>query len=133
MYELLWFFGGALLYKLLAKLLRLYQLFAFFQDVQLQVLAMLKAASKDISTAIEIKHELLKTTDMSLEDQEQLKQLDDVTHAVWKEASIAHLIKCVPTPFKSTIKFNSWNDSVKYFNEMTQNRASTPAPHNNDK
>ena len=121
MYELLWFVGGALAYKSLSKLLKLYQLFALFQETQLNSIAMLKAVSEDVGSVLTIKHELLKEAEVPEEEREQVKQIDDMAQKIWQEASVKHIIKCTPSCFKSTVKFTNWNESVKYFDEITKN------------
>ena len=88
MYELLWFIGGALAYKSLSKLLKLYQLFALFQETQLNSIAMLKAVSEDVGSVLTIKHELLKEAEVPEEEREQVKQIDDMAQKIWQEASV---------------------------------------------
>ena len=51
MYELLWFIGGAITYQLLSRILKVAQLYIFFQEVHMHALLMLDAAAQDIETA----------------------------------------------------------------------------------
>ena len=120
MYEFLWFLSGAILYKFFAKLLRLYQLFAFFHEIQLQMIAMLIAASEDLESAASIKHEMLTDTDISSEELKNLQLIDDSIINSWKKASIVNLRSAAPKNFQSSISFETWKEAVDHYNQCVK-------------
>jgi len=120
MYEFLWFLSGAILYKFSAKLLRLYQLFAFFHEMQLQVIAMLIAASEDLEGASSIKYEMLADLDTPSEEVKNLQSIDASIIKSWKNSSIANLRRAAPRSFQSSINFETWEEAVEHYNECVK-------------
>ena len=120
MYEFLWFLSGAFLYKLFSKLLGLYQLFAFFHEIQLQIIAMLIASSKDLEGAATIKYEMLAESDTSPEERETLQLIDESIISSWKKASVINLHRVAPKSFQPLINFETWDDMVDYYKQSTK-------------
>ncbi len=120
MYEFLWFLSGAILYKFLSKLLGLYQLFTFFHEIQLHVIAMLVAASQDLESAASIKHEMLSDADVSSEEMESLEMLDTSIINSWKRASVVNLNRATPKSFQSLSTFETWEETVDYYNQTVR-------------
>jgi hypothetical protein len=120
MHEFLWFLSGAILYKFLSKLLGLYQLFAFFHEIQLHVIAMLIAASEDLEGAASIKHEMLTDASVPPEEVESLELIDDSIISSWKRASIVSLNKVTPRSFQSLSTFETWEEAVDYYDQTVK-------------
>ena len=118
MYELLWCLGGALTYKILAKLFRLTQLYLFFQELHLHILIMLQAAAHDLDAAREMKTSMLEATEFLGEDAEKIDEMDKEAIIGWKEGAAKKLQAFIPGPFKTTIQYNSWNGLIKYMNDI---------------
>jgi len=120
MYELLWFVGGALLYKFLSKLLKVYQAFILFQETQIQTIAMLVAAAEDLKHAIDAKQKALEKTDLTEEELKDIKSTDASALMLWKEISVKKLIIHTPSYFKGLVQFQTWNECVNYFNSTIE-------------
>tara|TARA_R110000824_G_scaffold150209_7_gene320758 strand:+ start:1348 stop:1710 length:363 start_codon:yes stop_codon:yes gene_type:complete len=118
MYELLWFVGGALTYKVLAKLLRLIQLYLFFQEIHMHMLIMLEAISKDLESACEIKSFLLKDSEFPEDEVDKISGIDQLAILAWKENTVKKLQKFSPGPFKHVMQYNSWSELEKYLDEI---------------
>ena len=118
MAEFLWFIGGAIVYQLLIKILRISQLYMFFQEIHVHALMMLDAASQDLETAVQLKAELLE--DSGLEETETVLIADSDEQAVktWKTTAIIKMQAFVPEVFKPSIKYNNWNEMKNYLRDI---------------
>ena len=101
MVEFLWFAAGAIAYQLLAKLIRVSQLYIFFQEVHVHTLLMLDAASQDLETAVQLKTELLEESSLEKEDIALILGSDEQAIDSWKAAAIANMQTFVPSLFKA--------------------------------
>jgi len=118
MVELLWFLGGAVTYQLLAKLLRIAQIYVFFQEIHAHILIMLDAASKDLETAVELKKELIQDCDLEEGEAELIISADTRAINTWKVTAIYNILKNVPAAFKSTVNYDNWNQMQNYLNKI---------------
>ena len=120
MYEFLWFLSGAIVYKFLSKLLGVYQLFVFFHEIQLQMIEMLIATSKDLEGASKIKHDMLTEAGILPEEMESLQLIDDSIIGSWKHAAVVNLHKTTPKSFKSSVNFETWEEAIDYYNQTVK-------------
>jgi len=67
MAELLWFLGGALVYQMLIKVLRISQLYVLFQEIHAHTLLMLDSASQAHGTASNQKKGITQGTEIGPE------------------------------------------------------------------
>ena len=118
MYELLWFVGGALTYQILARILRVTQLYLFFQEIHVHALLMLEAVSEDLETAKEIKSSLVKECDLQEKEVELINVADEEAIKLWKQSAIVKVQRYVPNIFKPAISYDSWNGLKKYLKEI---------------
>ena len=120
MYEFLWFVGGALLYKYISKLFKIFQLFSFFQEIQLQIIAMLMAASNDLNEASLIKHEMMVEAGVPPEEIKNVELVDKSILDSWKRASAAHMKNATPSYFQPLITFETWEEAVDYYEQLVK-------------
>ena len=118
MVEFLWFVGGAIAYQLLAKLLRVSQLYIFFQEVHVHALLMLDAASQDLETAVQLKTELLEESSLEKEDIALILGTDEQAVNAWKAAAIVNMQTFIPSLFKPSIKYNNWREMKNYLRDI---------------
>jgi hypothetical protein len=118
MIEFLWFAGGAVVYQLLIKLLRITQLYMFFQEIHVHALMMLDAASQDLETAVQLKSELLEESSLEEEDLAIIFDSDEQAIKTWKTTAIVKMHAFIPNAFKSSIKYDDWNGMKKYLRDI---------------
>jgi len=118
MYELLWFAGGALTYQILARMLRIAQLYLFFQEIHVHALLMIEAVSEDLETAKEIKHELAKECGLQEKEVELVNLADEEAIKLWQQSVVVKVQRCTPNVFKPAIKYDTWNGLKKYLKEI---------------
>lgn len=118
MVEFLWFVGGAAVYQLLTRILRITQLYMFFQEIHVHTLMMLDAASQDLETAIQLKAELLEDSDLEQVDINFVKHADEQAIETWRTTTIIKMQTYIPGVFKSAVKYDSWNEMKKYLRDI---------------
>lgn len=118
MYELLWFLCGAITYQSLAKLLKIVQIYLFFQEVHAHTLIMLDAASKDLETAIELKKELIQDCSLEEGEVELITTADMYAIDVWKTTAIYKIRKHIPGAFKDTADYDNWSEMQSYLSKI---------------
>ena len=118
MAEFLWFTGGALVCQILIKILRISQLYMFFQEIHAHSLLMLEAASQDLETAAQLKAELLEDSELEQADISFVRKADEQAIDTWKTTSVVKLQMYVPDAFKQTIKYDSWDEMKKYLRDI---------------
>ena len=120
MYEFLWFISGALLYKYISKLFKIFQLFSFFQEIQLQIIAMLIAASNDLNEASSIKHEMMVEADVPPEEIKNVELIDESILNSWRQASTIHMKNATPSYFQPLITFETWEEAINYYEQLVK-------------
>tara|TARA_R110000824_G_scaffold1643_7_gene8165 strand:+ start:809 stop:1174 length:366 start_codon:yes stop_codon:yes gene_type:complete len=118
MYELLWFIGGAITYQLLSRILKVAQLYIFFQEVHMHALLMLDAAAQDIETAQEIKASLIKECDLEKGDAELIDLADRESIRLWKTTTVIKLQRAIPNAFKTEMQYNTWAELENYLKQI---------------
>ena len=88
MYESIWFFGGAIIYATLRRILNITKPYLFFHEVHLYVLTMLEVSSKNLELACNIKEDFLKETEIPEDSLKEIKSADEKMIALWREASV---------------------------------------------
>ena len=122
MYELIWFVGGALTYQFLSRILKITQLYLFFQEIHVHALLMLKAASEDLETAMEIKSNLVKECDLKEKEIELIGLADKEAIKLWKQSVVVNLQQCVPSAFKTSIQYSTWAGLTRYLKKVKINK-----------
>ena len=109
--SLMWFFGGALFYKVFSYLLALGNAYVLFTHIETLTLNMLKAASSDIEASFEIKHKHLKATGVKEERLKVMRTTDSATLVLWRDAVIANLINSMPKYFHKFVQYTNWSEA----------------------
>ena len=118
MYELLWFLGGALLYKTFSKLLNLTHGVAFFEKAHVQSLKILGMATEDLIFIRAIKYIDLQKMDVDTEQIKKYKMLDEQALKQWKISTLNRLNSAVPEPLKGRYAHESWDAALRSLDEV---------------
>jgi hypothetical protein len=118
MYELLWFIGGALVYQLLSRMLKIIQIYMFFQEIHVHILMMLKAASHDLDTVVDIKATMMEELDLEEGQMELINSTDKQIVETWRATTIFKLQSFVPNVFKTSVKYHNWDEMKKYLSDV---------------
>jgi len=118
MYELLWFLGGAFLYKTFSKLLSLTHSVLFFEKAHTQSLKILGMVTEDLIFIRALKYTDLHKTGIDVEQIKKYKTLDDHVLAQWKISTLNRLNSAVPDPLKGRYAHESWDAALRSLDEV---------------
>ena len=121
MYELLWFVGGALTYQLLAKMLKIVQVYMFFQEIHIHMLMMLKAVAQDLDTVMDLKATAMEELDLEEDQAVLLKKTDRQIIDTWRATAVFKLQKFVPGLFKTAVEYDNWDEMKEYLADVLKN------------
>jgi len=107
----LWFFIGAFSFKLVSYLVGYSQIFILFNEAVMAALAMMVNSDRAFSDCNEVKYETYKKSGMSYEELEKVKNLDETTSKIWRDAMIESVIKNTPRKLRATIRFRNWDEA----------------------
>ena len=88
MYELVWFLGGAFVYKFLSRLFGLYQATNVFKNLEINILIMLASFTEDIAFIKALRYITMKESGVDPEQIEKNRSTDDEFFDVWKKSCI---------------------------------------------
>jgi len=117
MYELMWFVGGALTYQLLTKILRIMQIFMFFQEIHVHMLMMLESVSQDLDEAMDFKSEMMKESALEKEEVKLITIADKQIIETWRALAVFKMQNFIPGAFKKEVKYDNWNELQKYLSD----------------
>jgi len=118
MAELLWFLGGAAAYQILTKVLRISQLYMFFQEVHAHTLIMLESASQDLESAVQLKMEMLEASNVEQDQIKLINHADNQAVETWRTMTIVKIQRFIPKVFKDAIKYDNWKEMKKYLHDI---------------
>jgi len=117
MAEFLWFIGGALVYKVLSKLLRVGHTAHLIKELQLNVIKFLASAVQDVAFIHALKYKLMNEAKISEEKILNEKKIDDEDFSLWKKDVIKRLHSSVSPLIASNLSFKNWQDLVNILDE----------------
>jgi hypothetical protein len=110
MYELVWFLGGAIIYKFLSRLFGLYQATKVFKNLEISILIMLANLTEDMAFIKALRHKNMKEAGLDPEQIEKNRTLDDEFFDRWKKSCIRNIHSSMPTYIKPS--FSTWNEGM---------------------
>tara|TARA_R100000008_G_C3521715_1_gene134350 strand:- start:52 stop:417 length:366 start_codon:yes stop_codon:yes gene_type:complete len=119
MYELLWFFGGALLYAALSKLILLGQATIFLREIQAHSLIYLVSTEEDMSFFRTLKYQNYREIGISESEINSLKEIDKITIDMWKKTAVSKFNSTLPPRFNG-LKIKNWNEASKLVKSLTK-------------
>ena len=118
MYELMWFFGGALLYSLFSNILSIGHSILFFQKVQMQGLKLLGSAAQDLSFMKALKYKTLKDSNVSDEQIKQYQEVDEYMFQQWTSSTIENMNSTVTISLKKNFDYKNWAAEMRVLNKL---------------
>jgi len=116
--EILWFFAGAVSYRLGVTLIRYRQMQVFVYGMTLQVLKLLGSVSEDVSFAKTLKYKALHESGISQSEIEKIKEVDQVTFVNWKKSTIFKMVSLYPRKYLPELNFYDWDGAMRTLNDI---------------
>jgi len=120
--SLMWFFGGALFYKVITYVLALGNGYILFTRLDTLTLNMLRAASTDIEMSFKIKYKQLKAEGASKEALKLLRKKDAATLALWRDGVIINLIGSMPRYFHKFVQYTNWDEAQRVLRQRMEDK-----------
>jgi len=113
MVEALWFFGGALTFQVIGKLLRYGQLINLTAETGLHLLRLCATITHDVAFIQTLKYKQLTESGVKEEQIQLIKEADKETLNNWKFSLILKFKYTLPKPVRSIFAFNDWEGAMK--------------------
>ena len=114
----LWFLGGAITYGLIAKFLQYAQLVKFVDEITTQILKLLGCVTEDVAYAKALKFKMLEESDLSQEQIDQIKELDEMAFVNWKGTTILKMVEVYPKQLRHLLPFYDWDSAMKALTDI---------------
>ena len=120
MYELIWFVGGALAYKILSKLFPLTQAAMVFKNFEKNILIILVSLAEDMTYIKALRYKAMKSSNVEPEKIKRNQLSDEEFFEAWKASCIRNIHSSVPSYIKPS--FSSWKEGMDLISEYYRNR-----------
>ena len=110
MYELLWFLGGAFIYKFLSRLLGLYQATNVFKSLEINILLIMASMAEDVAFIKTLRYKTMKESGVDPEEIKKNRTADNEFFDAWKKITIQNIHSSVPSYIKPS--FSTWNEGM---------------------
>jgi len=111
--EALWFFGGAVTYSLLSRVIKAGQLVKLSIEIGVSLLVLISYMYDDILAALESKYKKMEK-DTKDEDIELLKEVDQAALDVWCHGIIIKFKGLLPSQVQSVFTFHDWAGAMAF-------------------
>jgi hypothetical protein len=118
MYEAAWFFGGILIFILLSRMLRHYQMVGFINVVLTQCLKLIGTISDDVAHAKTIKYQALEEAKIPEELIQKIKSTDEKSFHNWKVSTITLFLLTFPKKYAGMLRFYDWDGAMKVLDDI---------------
>tara|TARA_R110000744_G_scaffold352764_1_gene459016 strand:+ start:1034 stop:1405 length:372 start_codon:yes stop_codon:yes gene_type:complete len=112
------FFGGALSYGIVVKLLTIGSSMEFVTQMTDHTVTFLNTTIHDIAFIKGIKYDSLKTTNVPEEQIELIKQIDEETFKMWKEVMFLKMLDCFPKNHRHLLRKYDWVKVTKPLDDL---------------
>ena len=113
--EFLWFVAGIFSYRVIASVLNYGHMYSFMSSLKEDVIKFLTILEEDMKQAQSIKYAYLRSSNSAEEEVEEEIKKDKQRLHIWKEVTISRLKTNWPRYYKELVKFNSWEEGRKDF------------------
>ena len=103
------FFGGALCYGIVAKVMDIGHSYEFVKKTTDQVVMLLISTSQDVAFIKSIKYETMESMDIPDEQVELVKKLDAETFRAWKEITFLKMVEVYPKHYAKMLNKYDWS------------------------
>ena len=117
----LWFFSGALCYRVFSIMLSNAYAFIIAQDAVDEILKLLFISEESFKLIQEMKYDTARDTNYSSKDISKMREVDQLTLSTWQNLTISNLVYSSPKFFRGAIKFRDWNEAADYLKARNNN------------
>jgi hypothetical protein len=112
------FFGGALSYGIIAKVMGIGQCYTFVKKVTDDVVMLLISTSQDVAFIKSLKYDTMKEMEIPEEQVELIKKIDEATFKAWKDITYIKMVEVFPKHYVSILKEYNWDKVTKSVDEL---------------
>jgi|TARA_R110000796_G_scaffold235229_1_gene354201 hypothetical protein len=103
------FFGGALCYGIVAKVMDIGHSYKFVKKTTDQMVMLLISVSQDVAFIKSLKYETMEDMKVPEEQIELVKKLDDETFKAWKEITFLKIVQIYPKQYVKLLNGYDWS------------------------
>ena len=116
MYELVWFVGGAVVYKFLSKFLAMAQSTVVFKAVEQNILIILATLTEDISYIKSLRYQAMRDASVNPEQIKKNRRTDEEFFEGWKTTCVQNIHASTPIYVKPS--FASWEEGMDLISDL---------------
>ena len=121
MTEFLWFIGGAFVYSLLSRLLRISYTAHLIREIQINVIQLLGSAVQDVAFIHALKYKLMSEAEFPEEYINTEKKVDEEDYTSWKSEVVQKLHSSVSPVISASLSFKNWEELVDILDRYYKN------------
>ena len=112
------FFGGALCYGIVAKLMDIGHSYEFVKKTTDQVVLLLISTSQDVAFIKSLKYETMEGMEVPEDQIELVKKLDAETFKAWKEMTFLKMVEIYPKNYIKLLNGYDWSKITQSVDEL---------------
>jgi len=112
------FFGGALSYWVIAKMMDIGHSYNFVKETTDQVVMLLISCSQDVAFMKKMKYETMESMDIDEDQIELLKKIDKQTFDAWRDICYLKMIQVFPKQYAKILSGYNWDKITKSVDEL---------------
>ena len=113
-----WAAVGAILYKASSTIISVGRYSIFAKGVVLHCLTLMGTVVEDLAFIRELKYLQLEKSDLSEEQIDFIKQVDEQALNNWKESSVSIFKNSFPGALKNIVQFNNWKEAMRELDKI---------------
>ena len=118
MYELMWFFGGILVYRFLSFMLNFGRMLIYVKEVTLLSITLLATIADDLLIIKKLKYELLEETGIDEESAKLFRIADERVMDAWKDMAIIKYKAIWPKRYHAAVPPEVWAEAISSINNQ---------------
>jgi hypothetical protein len=115
---IMWAAAGAIFYKASSAIVSAGRYSIFAKGVVFHCLTLMGAVVEDLAFVRQLKYLQLEKSELSEEQIDFIKQVDEQALDNWKESSVNIFKNSFPGPLSSIIKFNNWKEAMRELDKL---------------
>ena len=115
---ILWAIIGGVSYRLISAIFNVGQNTIFAKKVVHHCLALAATVVEDLAFIKQLKLKQLETADLSEEQIEYIKKIDDQALNIWKENLVKIFKNSFPGTLETIVKFDDWEGAMRELNRL---------------
>ena len=110
--DMIWFLVGVFTYRAITTVMAYGHMANFVTSVNQQCLKLLGMVAEDVRFSRQLKYMNLEKSDISEENIEEIKQLDERAFSIWKNTSVGLMLTNFPKTYRYLIKYDDWQSAM---------------------